>query len=131
MKSIAIVTEEIKDTSKIGAFPLGGEQIIKGDRDPIDVIVGEFGTDIILFAPSSMTSYDADENELDAQWSSITKLELIGHTTSMWCGGAQYAVYKKGSFEKEIKEEKTIVSSHGFGWCDKCDSYCFGDCEAN
>lgn len=26
----------------------------------------------------------------------------------------------------EITEE-----THGFGWCEKCQSYCYGDCEAN
>jgi len=30
----------------------------------------------------------------------------------------------------EIKKvDDTYVDSHGFGWCEKCSSYCYGDCQ--
>lgn len=29
------------------------------------------------------------------------------------------------------REEDYSVEKHGFGWCNKCHSYCYGDCEAN
>lgn len=27
--------------------------------------------------------------------------------------------------------ETYVEEEHGFGWCDKCQSYCYGDCDAN
>jgi hypothetical protein len=29
------------------------------------------------------------------------------------------------------REEEYQEEPHGFGWCDKCGSYCYGDCTAN
>jgi hypothetical protein len=31
---------------------------------------------------------------------------------------------------KPVSVIMTIHETHGFGWCDKCHSYCYGDCEA-
>ena len=28
------------------------------------------------------------------------------------------------------KEDIAYYGQHGYGWCDKCRSYCYGDCEA-
>jgi hypothetical protein len=40
-----------------------------------------------------------------------------------------------GKFGEAPKAPAPIIDepaeTHGFGWCDKCESYCFGDCEAN
>lgn len=35
-------------------------------------------------------------------------------------------VAREASYQKHLEIEK-----HGFGWCNKCGSYCYGDCEAN
>lgn len=32
--------------------------------------------------------------------------------------------------QKPIRIEENC-EEHGFGWCDKCQSYCYGDCTAN
>jgi hypothetical protein len=33
--------------------------------------------------------------------------------------------------EKNRKENEEKEISRGFGWCDRCGSYCYGDCKAN
>lgn len=38
---------------------------------------------------------------------------------------------KQAKIKKNQRDIEAIENSHGFGWCDKCHSYCFGDCEAN
>ncbi len=133
MKSIAIVKKTINDTSVVLGFPINGIQIVKGNRSSIDVIIDEFGTDILLYKQSNMTVYDNTENTIDANWQDVCDLELLGVSTSMWCGGAEYIIYRKNDkLKKEIKiEDKKIHIKHSLGWCKKCGTYCFGDCEAN
>ena len=33
--------------------------------------------------------------------------------------------------QKPPRQMEFAEPEHGFGWCDKCESYCYGDCEAN
>ena len=39
---------------------------------------------------------------------------------------------KRGRPEKSVSHIEPIpTENHGFGWCDKCESYCYGDCDAS
>jgi len=66
-------------------------------------------------------------------WSYVDR-EIIALINCMWCGGCSYKVYKSDFLEFKnnisIKEESSD-KNHGVGWCPKCESYCFGDCESN
>ena len=72
------------------------------------------------------------------------------YVNKMWCGGDSYKVKIEDdtckddtckddtieetaplTIEKEIEKISDAEETHGIGWCNKCHSYCFGDCEAN
>jgi hypothetical protein len=69
---------------------------------------------------------EADYNKImDAYNAAIA--EINGSATPE---AAEYKTVKTA----EIADELSIsvkTESHGAGWCNKCQSYCWGDCEAN
>lgn len=59
-------------------------------------------------------------------------LSAIVEIHCMWCGGGTYRVHTEFRPALPPKVEVApIVEERGFGYCVKCGSYCFGDCEAN
>lgn len=99
------------------------------------------------------TAKTRDGNEID-----ITDAEPIATITGMWCGGIEATVYvvleknaETTSTEIQTPSGDTIEETASVvhmadkidlseldarnekypGWCKKCHSFCYGDCEAN
>ena len=53
------------------------------------------------------------------------------YVNCMWSGGYVGEYPKVEKVTKETKKIAAKKETHGTGWCNRCDSYCFGDCQAN
>lgn len=57
----------------------------------------------------------------------------VAFINGMWCGGPMHRIYRLTNCVEMVKEpvEDTEDQEKSFGWCDECQSYCYGDCGAN
>ena len=67
-----------------------------------------------------MEAYNAAVAEINAPATEEDKAEA-----------AEYETVKTAEVEKETAIVNAKPIKRGPGWCDKCQSYCWGDCEAN
>ena len=59
----------------------------------------------------------------DAQVTLIEEMQAELEASPEW--------QEKQALIAKNQQETAILNQHGPGWCEKCSSYCFGDCEAN
>jgi hypothetical protein len=55
----------------------------------------------------------------------ITDPTIIAAVKDFWA-----ELQKRQEAKPEPKHNDSQPEKHGYGWCDKCQSYCYGDCEA-
>lgn len=67
-----------------------------------------------------MDAYNAAVAEINAPVTEEAKAEA-----------ADYETVKTAEVAKETAIVNAKPETHGPGWCDKCQSYCWGDCESN
>ena len=67
-----------------------------------------------------MEAYNAAVAEINAPATEEAKAEAV-----------EYETVKTAEVEKETAIINAKPIKRGPGWCDKCQSYCWGDCEAN
>lgn len=53
------------------------------------------------------------------------------YVNCMWPGGYTGEYPRKKEVEQPVIVTGTEKETHGIGWCNRCDSHCFGDCQAN
>ena len=98
----------------------------------MQIITDKYGSDVtILFLDNGFLKSDSS----DAYWDfrEIQPDAIIAAFNCMWCGGLTHYVLK-GKIPPHVSAPITnseVIHNHGTGWCDKCESYCYGDCEAN
>jgi len=119
------------------------------------------GTDIVFPQGEALAEYDRIFAEYRCKYGEITVTEIDGYFESvddqhidigaeyrvavvhgMWCGSATRYIYK-GIHRPVARKPSTSVlvddgnihygePTHGVnGYCRRCHSYCWGDCEAN
>jgi hypothetical protein len=70
---------------------------------------------------------------LDKKEVSVAKAISVAVVNCMWCGGGTFSVFIDWNEIVAHKKSdcKETELSNSFGYCEKCETYCFGDCEAN
>jgi len=135
-----------------------GNDFYGGLQDCLDDLEAKHGPVAIKKCPSNLgTVSDTAKTRHDDREIDITDVETIAYINCMWCGGSSYDVFvipvdAKASEASEAanpggdiaetvesvklaakKKADLMNAKHNNhkGWCEKCHSFCYGDCESN
>jgi len=78
----------------------------------------------LLHKPSNMVIYQM-------RWTKTGKMvdeETREAVKNFW---EELEVIQDAAKKAQADEAECYIEEYGFGWCEKCESYCYGDCAAN
>lgn len=113
-----------------------GEDMHIKYQECLDKLVEEYG----MIAVRDDSGYGWAKNNavtMDGREVPIGDVTRIATINGMWCGGPQCSVFLVDescpSVVRKRSEADLVVLdvNRGVGYCDKCDSWCFGDCQAS
>jgi hypothetical protein len=68
---------------------------------------------------------------LSGKWNAEKKVWIVDADKVEKLMSGKYPTIRIDETERKSETKTKPVSAHGNGWCNKCHSYCYGDCEAN
>lgn len=83
--------------------------------------------DFLIYKPTGKQIYQMEWYE----WKNstpITDPAIITAVSEFWAALRELQEAEEKAKYEKFESEKPAV--HGYGWCNKCQSYCYGDCEA-
>lgn len=113
-----------------------GEDMHIGYKECLDKLVEEFG----MIAVRDDSGYGWAKNNAvttDGREVQIGAATRIATINGMWCGGPRRSVFLADDTCPPVvrkRQEADLVVldvNRSVGYCDKCDSWCFGDCQAS
>lgn len=98
----------------------------------LDMLEAEHGP--VLIVRTDCMIWDRGETR-DGRTMRVNRADQLATINGMWCGGPTVAIYRVADCERPectvLNEDLFIKVKPSAGWCAKCQSWCFGDCEAS
>ena len=112
-----------------------GEDMSVSAEECYDMLEAEHGT-IAIRDNGSYGWLSKDAKTRAGKTVNIDGLTPIATINGMWCGGVSVSVFAAADApakEDPVTETVTIEddANHQYGHCNKCHTYCYGDCDAN
>lgn len=108
-----------------------GEDLSINAEECYAMLEAEHGT-IAIRDNSSYGWLSNEAKTRDGKTVNVEGIPPVATINGMWCGGINVTVYAVADTpikENTVTTEPTMIT--GFGYCEKCHTYCYGDCDAN
>lgn len=128
----------IGNSAKCLGYAHNADDLCVGPDKPyqkmLDFIKTTFGENVtILYHDDVFWKSETKAGQWDLR--NVSPDLILAAFNCMWCGGRTHYVLNGDVVPTRISITNFIESSdsvnHGVGWCDKCESYCYGDCSTH